>query len=62
MEGFIVPVRSTEEIVAKLELLLREPERRAEMSLLARQRAQRHTWENYERALAASVATALSRR
>jgi glycosyltransferase involved in cell wall biosynthesis len=61
VEGFIVPIRSTDEIVAKLEVLRREPERRAEMSASARRRAQRHTWEGYERALAASVATALSR-
>jgi glycosyltransferase involved in cell wall biosynthesis len=62
VEGFIVPPRSTEEIVAKLDLLRREPDRLAEMSANARRRAQRHSWENYERALAASVATALTRR
>jgi alpha-maltose-1-phosphate synthase len=61
VEGFIVPVRSTDEIVAKLEVLRREPDRRAEMSANARRRAQLHTWEGYERALAASVTTALSR-
>lgn len=61
VEGFIVPVRSTEQIVAKLELLRREPERRAAMSASARLRAQQHSWENYERTLAASVATALAR-
>jgi glycosyltransferase involved in cell wall biosynthesis len=62
VEGFIVPIRSTEDIVAKLELLRREPDRRVEMSASARRRAARHTWEGYERALAASVAIALSRR
>jgi alpha-maltose-1-phosphate synthase len=61
-EGFIVPVRSADEIAARLELLWRDPERRAVMSANARRRALTHTWENYERALAASVATALARR
>jgi glycosyltransferase involved in cell wall biosynthesis len=59
-EGFIVPVRSTEEIVAKLDLLRREPERLREMSWLARRRAQLQTWTRYERTLAASVAAALA--
>lgn len=62
VEGFIVPIRAPEEIAAKLDLLRREPERRAEMSIQARCCAHRHTWENYERTVAASVATALSRR
>ena len=62
VEGFIVPVRSTDDIVAKLDLLRRDPERRVAMAVNARRRAQQHTWESYERALAASVATALARR
>lgn len=62
VEGFIVPIRAPDEIAAKLDLLRREPERRAEMSLQARCCAHRHTWENYERSVAACVATALSRR
>jgi glycosyltransferase involved in cell wall biosynthesis len=62
VEGFIVPIRAPDEIAAKLDLLRREPDRRAEMSIQARRCVQRHTWENYERAVAASVATALSRR
>jgi glycosyltransferase involved in cell wall biosynthesis len=59
-EGFIVPVRSSDEIAAKLDLLRREPERLREMSGLARRRAQLHTWARYERTLAASVAAALA--
>lgn len=62
VEGFIVPVRSSHEIAAKLELLRRDPDRRSEMSDNARRRALRHSWEAYERTLAASIATALTRR
>lgn len=62
VEGFIVPIRSPADIIDKLELLRREPDRRAEMSANARRRAHRHSWENYERAVAASVATALAHR
>ena len=62
VEGFIVPNRAPDEIAAKLNLLRREPERRAEMSIQARCCAHRHTWENYERTVVASVATALARR
>lgn len=61
VEGFIIPVRSTHDIVAKLELLQSNPDLRTEMSVNARRRAQRHSWDAYERALAASVATALAR-
>lgn len=62
VEGFIVPVRSSTAIVEKLDLLRRNPELRAEMSVRARQRASRHTWENYEQTLAAGVASALAQR
>ncbi|MES2694268.1 MAG: glycosyltransferase family 4 protein [Verrucomicrobiota bacterium] len=61
VEGFIVPIRSTGAIVAQLEVLQREPDRRLAMSAAARERARQHSWETYERALAASVATALAR-
>lgn len=62
VEGFIVSVRSAEEIVARLALLRREPDLLAQMSVNARRRAARQTWEDYESALAATVVTALSHR
>jgi alpha-maltose-1-phosphate synthase len=60
VEGFIVPIRSSEAIVEKLELLMREPDRQAEMSMRARRRAREHTWERYEQTLAAGIASALT--
>lgn len=62
VEGFIVPVRSTDEIVHALERLRRDPALLAHMSANAQQRAQRNTWQRYESALAALVVTALGRR
>lgn len=55
VEGFIVPIRDSAAIAARLELLHREPARLAEMSRAARQRAREFTWENYEETLAACV-------
>ena len=60
VEGFIVPIRSSEAIVEKLELLIREPDRLAEMSASARRRAREHTWERYEQTLAAGISSALA--
>jgi glycosyltransferase involved in cell wall biosynthesis len=51
-EGFIVPIRSSEAIADKLELLLREPARLREMKTAARARAQAQSWETYRRSLA----------
>lgn len=59
VEGFIVPIRDSAAIAAKLELLHREPERRAEMSRQARLRAREFSWADYETTLAACVAQAL---
>ncbi len=59
VEGFIVPIRDSVAIAERLELLHREPERRAEMARQARRRAHEYTWENYERTLAACVGRAL---
>jgi glycosyltransferase involved in cell wall biosynthesis len=61
-EGFIVPFRSPDAIVARLETLHQDPELLRAMSAQARERAQRHDWDRYERALAASVAAALTHR
>ena len=47
VDGFVIPVRSAEAIVEKLELLLREPARLREMQQTARRKAQTHSWEAY---------------
>jgi glycosyltransferase involved in cell wall biosynthesis len=51
IDGFIVPVRSAEAIVEKLEVLTRDRERLRAMKIAARKKAQMHPWENYRRAL-----------
>ncbi len=61
VEGFLVPIRSSEAIAARLDELRREPERRTAMSILARRRAAEFTWERYGDSLAACLATALVR-
>lgn len=59
-EGFIVPIRSVEAIAEKLELLRRNPERRAEMSRRARERARTFTWESYGDSVAAAASAAMA--
>jgi glycosyltransferase involved in cell wall biosynthesis len=51
VDGFIIPIRSCDAIVEKLELLLREPARLREMKQAACRKAQAHSWEAYRRAL-----------
>jgi starch synthase len=51
VDGFIIPIRSTDAIVEKLELLLHEPARLSEMKQAARRKAQTHSWEAYRRTL-----------
>ena len=51
IDGFIVPIRSAEAIAEKLGLLARDRERLRAMKISAREKAQRHSWENYRRAL-----------
>jgi len=51
VDGFIVPIRSAEAIVEKLELLGRDPDRLYEMKQAARRKAQAHSWEGYRRGL-----------
>jgi len=60
VEGFIVPIRDSDAIAARLELLHREPARLAEMSRAARLRAREFTWQNYEETLAAAAAQILA--
>jgi alpha-maltose-1-phosphate synthase len=51
VHGFIIPIRSVDAIVEKLELLLLDPARLREMKQAARRKAQAHSWETYRRAL-----------
>jgi glycosyltransferase involved in cell wall biosynthesis len=51
VDGFIIPIRSSDAIVEKLELLLREPARLREMKQTARRKAATHSWETYRYAL-----------
>jgi glycosyltransferase involved in cell wall biosynthesis len=50
-DGFIVPIRSSEAIAEKLELLARDRSRLAAMREAAFLTAQRYSWERYERRL-----------
>ncbi len=59
-EGFIVSIRSAEEIVARVEQLHRSRELLDFMSGNARERAHRCSWARYEDALGAGVAAALA--
>jgi starch synthase len=59
-EGFIVPIRSAQAIAEKLHLLIREPERLAEMSNRATLRAREFNWKRYETTLATRVSETLA--
>ena len=47
VDGFIVPIRDSEALAAKIELLAKDPELLAWMSQNARQRAAEFSWERY---------------
>jgi glycosyltransferase involved in cell wall biosynthesis len=51
VDGFIVPIRSVEAIVEKLELLGKDRDRLYEMKQAAGRKAQAHSWEGYRRGL-----------
>ena len=51
VDGFIIPIRSAEAIVEKLELLLREPAPLREMKQAARRKSMSRSWETYRRTL-----------
>lgn len=51
-EGWVVPIRSSAAIVEKLDLLLRDPALRVDMSVAARTAAQAMDWSIYRRRLA----------
>ncbi len=50
-DGFIVPIRDSQAIAEKLELLLRDRERLVAMSVAARNKAAALTWESYRRSV-----------
>jgi alpha-maltose-1-phosphate synthase len=47
VDGFIVPIRSSDAISDAIERLRRDPDRRAAMGRAARARAEQFTWERY---------------
>lgn len=55
IDGFIVPIRSVDAIVEKLEFLRAHPDARAEMGRAARARALQFTWDAYASKAAAVV-------
>ena len=55
VDGFIVPIRDSNAIVDKLDLLRREPELRIQMGKAARERALEFTWQAYCRQAARAV-------
>jgi glycosyltransferase involved in cell wall biosynthesis len=52
VEGFLVAPRDVEALMARIELLYRDPARRADMAQAARRRAEDFTWAAYRRRLA----------
>jgi glycosyltransferase involved in cell wall biosynthesis len=62
VEGFIVPVRSSDAIATKLAWLRDNVDARREMSQRARERARQFTWENYGAAVAEAVSAAFETR
>ncbi|HEX3817350.1 MAG TPA: glycosyltransferase family 4 protein [Chthoniobacterales bacterium] len=52
VEGFIVPIRSTDALEEKLALLVRDRDRLAAMQQAAREKAAVLTWENYRQGVA----------
>ncbi len=60
VEGFIVPIRSSQAIAERLHLLLREPEQRAEMGQRALTRVREFSWRRYETTLGSRVSETLA--
>jgi glycosyltransferase involved in cell wall biosynthesis len=56
IDGFLVPPRDVDALVAKIEELYRDPERRLAMGASARVRAEEFTWTAYRRRLLAFFA------
>jgi len=62
VEGFIVPIRSTEALIDRLERLYSSPDLCVTLGKNARARVKRQTWEHHERILAAGIVSALALR
>ena len=61
IDGFIVPIRSADAIAEKLEMLARDRERLRTMKISAREKAQRHSWKNYQRGLVTMAREVMNR-
>lgn len=61
-EGFLVPIRSSDAIVEKLEVLIRNRDLLAEMGEAAKRIAVRCSWEDYERRLVSVLEPVVRRR
>lgn len=59
-DGFLIPIRDTDVIVEKLELLARDRERLSAMSASAARKAALHSWRRYRELLATTVHSALA--
>ena len=59
VDGFLVPIRSTQAIAEKLELLRRDPARLADMKHAALRKAHALTWESYRRGIVEAVSQTL---
>ena len=59
-DGFIVPIRSADAIVERLEQLIRDRPRLAAMKRAAREKAATLSWESYRRGIVDAVETELS--
>ncbi|HEY9647162.1 MAG TPA: glycosyltransferase family 4 protein [Chroococcidiopsis sp.] len=60
VDGFIVPIRTEEQLAEKLEWCYRHPHELAEMGRAARRTAERWTWQRYRQALAHQVQLLMS--
>jgi starch synthase len=58
-DGFIVPIRNSDAIAEKLEILMLDRDRLSEMSQAAARKAEQHSWEQYRYRLATTVRSAL---
>jgi len=58
-EGFVVPIRSSEAIAEKLQLLHGDRDRLHQMGTCALRRAREFSWTNYERQLVATLHASL---
>lgn len=58
-EGFIIPIRDSQLLAEKLDLLFRDPDRCTAMGRAARQKSQTFTWAGYGERLVAAIESTL---